>query len=135
MIEGWLEDVYLVLFSEAEIDDVSSRYDIERSLPGYVVLGLWGWDDLVVRDHSGNVYTIPTVPLDQRYLQKAEVPETLNLEPDARFKGKIKWYVKPLAFGGDPGAKENLVWVTHKEHSQLVAWWNKKYLALNRQDS
>jgi len=52
------------------------------------------------------------------------------LQPDGRFTGKIKWYVKPIALGGDAGVGENLVWVSHEEHGQLVKWWNDKYLAL-----
>jgi len=52
------------------------------------------------------------------------------LNPDARFSGKIKWYVKPIVFGGDAGVGENLVWVSHEEHAQLVKFWNDKYRTL-----
>jgi hypothetical protein len=34
--------------------------------------------------------------------------------------------VKPIVFGGDAGAGENLVWVSHEEHAQLVKFWNDK---------
>ena len=47
-----------------------------------------------------------------------------SLKPDSRFAGKIKWYVKPIAFGGDPDIETNLTWVDHEQHSQLVRWWN-----------
>jgi hypothetical protein len=53
------------------------------------------------------------------------------LQPDGRFAGKIKWYLKPIAFGGNASVGENLVWVSHDEHAQLVKWWNDKYRSMN----
>lgn len=50
-----------------------------------------------------------------------------TLEPDSRFKGKIKWYTTPIAFGGDAKLGENMTWVSHEEHAQLVRWWNNQY--------
>ena len=44
MNEGWLNDDYLILFSEAEIEDVSKKYGIAQSLPGHTVIGLLGRD-------------------------------------------------------------------------------------------
>lgn len=135
MNEGWLNDDYLILFSEAEIEDFSKRYGIAQSLPGYTILGLRGWDDFIVRAPSGNTYSVPTVPLDAQYLQELELPKSIVLEADSRFKGKIKWYVKPLIFGGNPNEKANLVWVTYEQHAQLVIWWNNQYRALKTQDA
>jgi hypothetical protein len=57
-------------------------------------------------------------------------PGRVILERDDRFAGKIKWYVTPLVFGGDPKIGDNLVWVSHEEHAQLVRWWNEQYRAL-----
>lgn len=54
-------------------------------------------------------------------------PATVNLERDDRLAGKIKWYIKPVIFGGDPQIGDNLMWVSHEEHAQLVRWWNKYY--------
>lgn len=48
MNEGWLDDDYLILFSKSESVDASRRYDMARLLPGFTVVGLLGWDDLLV---------------------------------------------------------------------------------------
>lgn len=50
-----------------------------------------------------------------------------ELEPDSRLAGKIKWYIKPLIFGGDPESEDNLTWLPHDQHIDLVTWWNAKY--------
>ena len=36
----------------------------------------------------------------------------LKLRKDERFEGKIKWYINPIGFGGDPKAEDNITWVT-----------------------
>jgi hypothetical protein len=51
------------------------------------------------------------------------------LLPDVRFTGRIKWYTKPIVFGGDPGPGENLSWVDHELHARLVQYWNREYHA------
>ena len=127
----WHGEDYLVLFDESEAAAVSERYEVLRLLPGFKVLGLRRWDDFIVRNAAGQTYSIPTLPLDTLYLSSFSVPDGKTaLQPDGRFTGKIKWYVKPIALGGDAGVGENLVWVSHEEHGQLVKWWNDKYLAL-----
>lgn len=50
-----------------------------------------------------------------------------SLQADARFTGKIKWYVQPIVFGGDPQMGNNVIWVGHEEHAKLVKWWNEQY--------
>jgi hypothetical protein len=135
MNEGWLNDEYLILFSGSEIEDASKKYGIAQTLLGYTVLGLLGWDDFIVRDPSGKTYSVPTVPIDKKYLKEHKLPQTVTLEADGRFKEKIKWYVKPLVFGGDPNDEENLTWVTHEQHAQLVVWWNNQYRALKEQNA
>jgi len=127
MREGWLNDDYLILFSEAELENVSQRYGFAQSLPDLTVIGIRGWDDFIVRDRCGDIYTIPTVPLDQRYLQAYTLPEASALEPDGRFQGKIKWYITALIFGGNANDSKNLTWVSHVQHAELVVWWNKQY--------
>ena len=47
--------------------------------------------------------------------------------PDERVRGKIKWYIKPLLFGGEPGMSDNVKWVELDQHAQLVRFWNQKY--------
>jgi hypothetical protein len=127
----WHGEDYLVLFDESEAAAVSERYEVLRLLPGFKVLGLRRWDDFIVRNAAGQTYSIPTLPLNTLYLSSFAVPDGKTaLQPDGRFAGKIKWYVKPIALGGDAGVGENLVWVSHEERAQLVKWWNDKYLAL-----
>jgi hypothetical protein len=132
MKEGWLGNDYLILFDEAEAASASDRYAISQSLSGYHVMGLRGWDDFVVRDSTGQTYSLPTVPTDPRYLTPFPLPESgATLSPDPRFSGRIKWYVKPIVFGGTPSDGANLIWVSHEEHAQLVRWWNDLYRSLN----
>ena len=71
-------------------------------------------------------FSVPTVPLDTHYLRPFTLPSPLVFDPDARFTSKMKWHIKPIAFGGDPQAAENAVWVTHDQHVQLVNWWNQQ---------
>ena len=131
MREGWYSDSYLVLFDESEVPVVSERYAISRSLPGYQVLGLLGWDDFIVRSPAGRVYSVPTVPVDPKYLVPFQVlSERQRLVPDTRYSEKSKWYKRPIAFGGDAAPGENLVCVNHEEHSQLVRGWNDLYRSL-----
>jgi len=52
------------------------------------------------------------------------------LKSDPRFAGKINWCVQPVVFGGNPRLGENIIWVDHSRHSQLVLFWNRKYREL-----
>ena len=98
---------------------------------GNLLLGIAGWDDFIVRDSSSRTYRVPTVPLDPNRLTPFDLPdEPATLQPDARFIGKIKWYVKPIVFGGDPNIGDNLIWINHEQHAQLVVWWNQQYRTL-----
>jgi hypothetical protein len=54
-----------------------------------------------------------------------------KLERDDRFIGKIKWYMQPIIFGGDPNAGSNMTWVDLPNHQKLVRWWNDKYRELS----
>jgi hypothetical protein len=128
MNEGWHGDDYLILFTELEVAGASDRYGISTLLPGYEIIGLRGWDDFIVRDSAGRTYSVPTVPVEFQYLSPFAVPdEEPRLRSDARFSGKIKWYVKPIVFGGDTNVGENLTWISHDQHAQLVRWWNNQY--------
>ena len=134
MLEGWHNGDYLVLFDEAEITAASDRYQISQMLPGYQILGLRGWNDFIVRDAAGYTYSIPAVVPDPRRLSPFALPsDQTDLKGDDRFSGRIKWYVKPLLFGGSPDLGENATWVSHEEHVQLVRWWNGKYRELKAQ--
>ncbi len=133
MVEGWLKDEHYILFETSEVSVASTRYSIARWLPGYEILGLRGWDDLLVKNATGEVFTIPCVPLVPEHLSRACLPEPSALSEDARFIGQIKWYVKPLVFGGSPTETSNIHWVSHEQHGQLVAWWNDCYSQLKAQ--
>lgn len=130
MIEGWHGDDYFVLFAPAEVLPASVRYGVNDYLPGFQVVGLVGWDDLIVRNAKNQTYRVPTVPLTPEYLRPLQVPAPQSLEPDARFHGKVKWYVQPIVFGGSPDIGDNLVWLSHEDHARLVVWWNTKYFEL-----
>jgi len=131
MREGWLEAEYVILFEESESAAMADGYGVAAALPGFKLIGLRGWDDFLVQDENGNIFSVPSVPLDKNHLAPFQMPPgRVNLERDDRYAGKIKWYVKPLIFGGDPKIGDNLVWVSHEEHAQLVRWWNDQYRAL-----
>ena len=126
-MEGWLNDEYLVLFSEAERSALADRYGISATLPGYVLVGLRGWDEFIVLNEAGGMLCMPTVPLDLEYAKPFALPGSFDLIADSRFSNKIKWYVKPLVFGGDVQDLDNMTWVSLAQHAELVAWWNAQY--------
>jgi hypothetical protein len=134
MREGWNNGDYLIIFSEEESDAKTMEYGISDFLPGYRLVGLRGWDDFLVIDQHGVLFAVPTVPLSLEYLEAFELPPEVSLEADDSYKGKVKWYEKPLIFGGDPNAEENLMWVNHETHAQLVVWWNYLYRKAKAQD-
>jgi hypothetical protein len=79
-----------------------------------------------VRSSDGRLFTVPAVPLnDQRLAHFDEPTANVPLVEDARYTGKIKWYIKPVALGGDPSVGGNLTWVNHQQHGELVVWWNR----------
>lgn len=128
MHEGWCADVYFVLFEPEEVEPAGIRYGVSEALPGFRLVGLHGWDDFLVQDATGVLFRVPAVPLVSKYLEPFTVlPSPEALQPDARFAGRIKWYVTPLVFGGKADLGENVSWVQHEQHSALVRWWNAKY--------
>jgi hypothetical protein len=127
MAEGWLNFDYVVLFSEDVRTTRTLEYKIAKFLPGYTLVGLFDWDYLLVTDAEDQMYTVPSLPLDISMLSAFSLPEDLTLEVDDRYTGKIKWYLKPLALGGNPYDVRNLAWVSVSLHADLVVWWNEKY--------
>jgi hypothetical protein len=127
MTEGWYGDDYLVLYFDAERQSASERYGIAEWLPGFAIIGLRSWDDFIVQDSDGTVFAVPTVPCDSEHLTVFHLPINQELVADTRFTGWIKWYTKPIIFGGDPRLGENLSWVPPDEHAALVRWWNEVY--------
>jgi len=133
MRQGWNDDDYLILFAPEEMAPAAAAYAIGHYLPGFTLAGIRGWDEFIVVGPDGSTLTIPTVPLDVRYAAALTLPEQISLEPDPRLDGKIKWYVKPLVFGGDASDQANMQWVTHEQHAGLVRWWNEQYALLKDQ--
>ncbi len=129
MIQGWLGDDYLMLFdNQAEATSFANRYGFTERLPGYTMVGLCGWDDFILSDSEGRLHLVPTVPLLPDRITVHELKLDLaSLQPDPRFTGRIKWYVQPIAFGGDPSAEQNITWISTDQHIDLVRWWNEKY--------
>ncbi len=131
MREGWVEGDYLILFDADELAAASASYSFFELLPGYKLLGLRGWDDFVVENNKGRFFTVPTVPVCAKYLAPFQLPvHERDLTADEQFIGKIKWYVKPVIFGGDPSSHQNQIWVDHSRHAQLVRYWNKMYRSI-----
>ena len=130
MIEGWQNDVYLILFEgEDEIGRMTKLYGVQQFLPGFTVVGLRGWDDFIVADAQGRLFLVPTTPPDPNYLEPLPFRiDAASIKPDERFTKKVKWYITPLRFGGDPGAKDNTAWITIEQHAELVRWWSKLHL-------
>ena len=129
MIEGWHNDDYLFLFDlPSEAEHMNCIYGVSENLPGYSLVGLWGWDDFIVTDCDGNFFILPTVPFHSKNIEPFSTQwDTTRIKPDERFSNKVKWYVKPLLFGGNPTDPENLIWVTFEQHAELVRWWAKVY--------
>jgi hypothetical protein len=130
MKEGWLDDDYIILFEERS-SSLTEAYTIQDFLPSYKLVGLRGWDDFIVEDHRGVLFTVPTVPLSQGHLAPLEMDLShANFVIDEGKIGQIKWYIQPMCFGGDPNVGPNLNWVTLEQHTDLVKWWNRKYREL-----
>lgn len=128
MNEGWHNDDYLIVFDPAEVSRLNDAYGIGEYLKGYAAVGLRSWDDFILVDEQKQFFTAPTAPLVLEYLAPFRFPEDLRgLQPDKRYAGKVKWYVTPVVFGGDPSAKENMAWISVEEHAPLVRWWNETY--------
>lgn len=130
MSEGWCNEDYLILFSDEESEERSRQYKLAEYLPGYRIIGMKSWDDFIVMNGAGELFTVPTVPLVPKYMESFSMPAPLSLNGDERLNGKIKWYIKPLVFGGDPRSGENVTWLSHEQHCQAVTWWNEQFRAL-----
>src|SRR5258706_9950468 len=129
MREGWYSNDYWALCEDQkEAEHLTAIYGLGESLPGFFIVGLKGWDDFILVDRESQYFSVPTVPLERASLTAFRFPtETLRLQSDERFTEKIKWYLKPIRFGGDPNANENMVWLSLDEHASAVKWWNKLY--------
>lgn len=127
MNEGWQNDDYLILLSEYESASAMAAYDFDRFIPGYRLIGFKGWDEFIVIGPSNDLHVVPTVPLDASQAVPYVLPQEISLQPDSRFTDKIKWYLKPLVFGGSPTDNANVEWISHAQHTEVVRWWNERY--------
>jgi hypothetical protein len=127
MVEGWCGEDYLILFEE-QASSLEAAYALSEFLPGYRLVGLRGWDDFIVADSVGGLFTVPTVPLSTNYLEPLN-PEDIqgDIKPEPQLKNKIKWYIQPLIFGGEGKLGNNLTWVTVEQHTMAVKFWNERY--------
>ena len=80
------------------------------------------------------MFIILIVPLDPNHLSPLG-SSIRHAQPrqDHRLREKNKWYTKPVVFGGDPSAGDNMTWVNLERHIQLVNWWNKLYQTMKDQ--
>ena len=131
MIEGWAKEEYFSLFDEEESKKLTSKYEIDKMLPGFFLIGIIGWDDFLLFK-EGQLFRCPTVPATLEYVEKLDQMKMPNeLQIDEKLKAKIKWYIKPLVFGGSPTEESNIEWVDYNKHIELVKWWNAKYQEIN----
>ncbi len=132
--EGWFNDNYWALCDDhKEAAWVTAVYGLAEYFPNYLIVGLRGWDDFILCNHESRYFTVPTVPLDEKYLEPFDFPAVpMRLEADEKRAGWIKWYVKPIVFNGDPQAEENMIWMRQDKHAELVRWWNGLYRHLKK---
>src|SRR5690242_10956784 len=111
MREGWCNDDYWSLCeNQGEAEHLTAIYGLAEYMPGYFIVGLKAWDEFILADREGQYFLAPTVPLEQGSLAAFHFPsEALRLKADDRLTGKIRWYVQPIRFGGNP---ENLTWLS-----------------------
>lgn len=105
MNEGWLGEEYIVLFEE-KAPELERAYSFSDFLPGYRLVGLRGGDDFIIEAGSGSLFTVPTVPLVDRFVKSFSFQGSPSkLASDDSLRGKIKWYFIPPAFGRHPTAE------------------------------
>ena len=134
MIEGWHGEDYLVLFDEpSEAAQITDGYGLIGFIPGHIIVGLKFWDDFILRNAKGQLFTLPAVPMDMQYLKPLPlIIDRSAVRSDDRFKNKIKWFIKPLVFGGNAILENNRTWLSLAQHQDAVKWWNQKYRELKR---
>ena len=129
MKEGWHNDQHYILYESKEECEIATKdYEIAQSLSDQYIVGLLGWDYFILCSLTSEYTTVPTVPLIPKEQQPFQFPSgPMTLEADPRYENKIKWYIKPIIFGGSPEDQTNIQWVTHEQHRDLVKYWNNLY--------
>ena len=124
----WINKEHYNILSTEE----SARYEVvlKKYINKFRVIGIVGWDNFILSDGS-NHFSIPTVPVDQKYLKELEYPDLKPMTKSEQSEhSKIKWYLTPLIFGGSPDSESNIAWVTIDEHIKLITFWNQKYFEI-----
>lgn len=133
MIQGWHDENYINLFDASESQQLGRLYALSDSFADYQLTGLVGWDDFILCDGRGRLFRVPTVPAVVENMKPLGFEiDFSKVVSDTRFTNLVKWYVKPIVFGGDPELGENVVWITLDQHAELVRWWNTKYFEMKR---
>ena len=133
MKEGWNSDSYLILFDQDEVNTITESYGIPTYLPGYKVVAIQGWDDFIVENTNGERFIVPTIPLTEKHLTPFHGSNGwTSLKSDLQRAGKIKWYITPIVFGGDPNQGPNLTWIDFSTHQQAVRYWNDLYRDISK---
>jgi len=134
MTEGWNKEQYFILADSLnESKKLTELYGISESIPEFIIVGLLGWDDFILCNKNDEYYRVPTVPAIKENLEPFTFPESpMKLESSPKYQKRIKWYIKPIVFGGSPEDPENMRWISIEEHSKLVKFWNNTYREITK---
>jgi len=122
----WVDDIHYNLFEEEE-HLLISKYKIDLYISGYKLIGLIGWDEFLL-EKDKKYFKVPTVPIDINNLEEiSDICKLNELTNKESIYDKIKWYTKPIVFGGNPKDEKNIIWVDIEQHIKLVTFWNNKY--------
>lgn len=128
MKEGWNSESYFIVLDAGEIEPLTEAYGLPVYLPGHRLVAIQGWDDFIVENADGDRFVVPSVPMSAKGMTPLQrAPDWSALQRDERLTGKIKWYIKPVVFGGDPNQGPNMTWVDHPTHQKAVRYWNDLY--------
>lgn len=75
MNEGWQNDEYLIVLTQDESCAAMKAYRFDHYLPSYTLLGLRRWDDFIVINSCGVMFTVPTLPLNASYVAPFALPQ------------------------------------------------------------
>jgi hypothetical protein len=133
---GTVGGKYVRLFDSQEWDRINSEYDVSQYIPGYRIIGSVDFDALCVGpDHR--VYTVPFIPMSEDHKAvfangSADLQAITELylgiaTPDQDVQIH---FVKPIAFGGDPGDPKNVTHIPQPAHAKMCTFWNEKYFRM-----
>jgi hypothetical protein len=145
--EGFLGDEYLRFYPADQLISLNNAFCTQEFLPGRFIFGsngggeAWAFD---IRIKPAAVLKMPFIPMHDRYSHSfgtfeefiVRLANTGNKTEQRRVNpaviGKEIHEIKPIAFGGDPGANDNKAYLTPAEYAPYVVWWNRKYRGLTK---